>query len=298
MVLYCGFFLCAVCRRWTKREIRFIFFIVSAAGLFAAVAALIENPNLRAMNGGAVLKILGGAKNRNAVAFSLVPAALCSAVMLEFNRQKTLLFRIFYLLVLLVTTYTTIATGGRSAGISAIGGIFLIVWEVTQHGRTANVQLTKKVLIILAALTALLVVLVLTKGTNSARLFNSVRDTNGREYLWEFAKELIRQKPVFGGGFAYWSSMGGPSLGTHNTVLNIMVLSGWVGAAFLAAVFLTVIFELWEKRNYALMAFLGEVVCHTYSESGLDYYAYLPLALTYILFSYMKYQQADLSSIF
>ena len=123
-------------------------------------------------------------------------------------------------------------------------------------------------------------------------------DDSGRGRLWDKAWDMIDENPVFGGGFDYWDDNSGESLGTHNTFLTIMVMSGYVGgilfALFLSAVFL----DLLRVRNLIPLAFLMELLMHSYTESGMDYYAYIPLILALVLARYISYQSDDITSLF
>jgi len=298
MVLFCGFFVCAAQRVWSKREIRFILNITVFIGLFCAIVLLIGNPVLRTFNGSVELKFFHGVKNRNPIAFSLATCTLCSAFLLFYRQNKSVYLLILYALAFFIPALTTIATGGRSASLSMLVGTFLILWEKTQRGKTANSRIWKKLLLIMLAVLSVSVMMLITKDSNSARIFSNLSDSSGRDRLWDFAWELIKEKPVFGGGFSYWEDMGGSDLSTHNTYLLVMVISGWVGALFLTGFLGTMVLDLWKKRNFVLLAFIVELACHTYSESGMDYYAYLPLVISYILRQYLEYQSDSFDTLF
>lgn len=299
MLLFGTFFVLVAQRVWSKREILLVLNAMVLAGLFLACVLLIDNPDLIKMENASELAFFNSVKNRNTMAFSLVPGTLCSTILMTYsNRRLGLIKKVFYLATMLVCLYVLIATGARSASISALVGVYLIIWEKAREVKLKNDRLFARVTVILIAIIALFALVKLTAGTGSARIFNDIEDINGREDLWAFAEELIRQKPVFGGGFDYWTNMNGEGLGTHNTYLTIMVVSGYVGAGFLTVFLLIICFELLRARNLIPLAFIVELLCHTYSESTMDYYAYFPMILAYMLFSYLKYQDENLKTLF
>lgn len=301
MLLFGLFFVLAAQIVWSKQEIRLILKTVAVAGLFCSVVLLIYNPELKTFSHDSTLSFFSAIKNRNTMAFSITPAVICSAIMLVFSEKGRIsIRRLFYLAALLVSAFVVIASGARSASLSMMAGLFLVGWERAREGRTAEDRLWLKLGFVLLSIFILWCLIKLTDGTNSARIFKdlNVEDNNGREDLWAFAWDLIRQRPIFGGGFDYWINMNGDSLGTHNTFLTVMVVSGYVGAGILVAFLACICIELWSTRNLIPFAFIAELLCHTYSESTMDYYAYFPLVLAYILFSYIKYQNRDISSIF
>ena len=300
MVLFGLFFVFASQHVWNRREIVLILKSVIIAGAICAVVLLIDNRELLELNNTTDLIFFTSQKNRNAMAYSVAPASVCSAVFFVYgiNGRFSIAKRLFYAATFTVCSFVVIATGARSASVAMMVGVFLIGWEWAREGKTAENSLFLKTFVVLISLAILWLLIRFTAGTSSERIFNDLGDVNGREGLWEFAKELIRQKPIFGGGFDYWDNMQGPSLGTHNTYLTIMVISGYTGAFFLTVLLATIVLELLSVRNLIPFAFIIELLLHTYSESSLDYYAYFPLVLAYILYSYIKYQNRDLSTLF
>ena len=133
------------------------------------------------------------------------------------------------------------------------------------------------------------------EGTNSARLFNY--SDSGRDDLWEDAMDLIRAKPVFGGGFDYWSRTG-HVMSPHNTFFTIMLISGFIGGILLGMMILSMIKECIREQSVIALAFAMQMIFHSISEAGLDYYAYIPLILTSIVLRYSEYQQGDFESVF
>lgn len=139
------------------------------------------------------------------------------------------------------------------------------------------------VLILVVLFSSMLV----SQGTFASRLFDFGDDDSGsgRDVLWDEAWELIDEKPVFGGGFDYWADTG-HSMGTHNAFLTFMVSTGWIGGILLGAFLLQMLIAALKTRNLIPLGFAAEIVTHTWTEPGMDYFAYIPLILTFILAEY------------
>ena len=299
MLLFAFFFIIETEHVWTRREIRVIFVATALAGLCCSVVLLNENESLRTMAGKTELQFFGNLKNRNTMGFSIVPSVLCSTVLLFNDRKRKLpILRISYLASLIVCGYTVIATGARSAALSMMIGVLLIVLEFTNRSGDAKNRLLRRIFVAVLAVLAVYALINFTDGTESARIFKDLDNKSGREDLWEFSRQLIRKKPVFGGGFDYWRDMDGSSLGTHNTYYTIMVVSGYVGAFFLTVFLGAVLMELLSIHSLIPVAFVVELISHTYSESSMDYYAYIPLILAYMLYHYSKNQKRPIRTIF
>lgn len=299
MVLFGLMFILATQRIWTKREIRLFLYAVIIVSAFVAVVILIENEDVRRMNIEGDVDFFGHLRNRNSMGYSLVPGALCCILLLIHNPHlRGSLRSLPFLIVYLLCGYTIIATAARSASLSFLVGSFLIVWEQAHYSSSLHGRFGRQVIIIAVTAVVILLLVDLTSDTTSSRIFENLTDKSGREDLWEFAWDLIHKKPVFGGGFDYWDNMGGSPLYTHNTYLMIMVFSGYVGALFLTGFLGSVFFELLLSKNLIPLAFTVELFFHVYTETGLDYYAYIPLIYAYIIFQYIKNFGPKISRLF
>lgn len=299
MVLFGVFFIFATLRIWSKREIRLLIHVLILATAFCAVVVLIDNEDIRQMNIVGDVSFLGRTRNRNAIGYSMVPGALCCVLIMLHDPKTRWHARLLpYLACFLVVGFTIIGTAARSASLAFLIGSFLIVWESAHNSRSLRGQLGAQVLIIGLSALAIYLLVNYTSDTTSARVFENLDDKSGREELWGFAWELIHARPWFGGGFDYWDNMGGSSLYTHNTYLMIMVISGYVGAGFLTLFLGSALLELISCRNYIPLAFFVELALHVYSETGLDYYAYIPLTFAYIIYQYLRNQNPKIGTVF
>ena len=290
MELFGLFFILAACRPWNRREIKLMYATTAVACCICAVVVLYSNPSLLHSSGDQHVNYLSVEINRNTMAFSVVPGALCGAAFMLWGKR-----RLPGAAALMLCSYTAFALGCRSAFYSLIIGLFLIFWEKSRGQTTRNGRFAARIGMIAAAFIVLLIVFYAADGTYSQRLFD-ISDSSGRDKIWDTARSLIRQKPVFGGGYDYWASSGN-TMGTHNTFLTVMLSSGYVGGALLACFLLAAAAEMIRGRNLIPLAFAAELFCHTYTEPGMDYYAYIPLVLAYILVRYSRYKDPNISRL-
>lgn len=296
LVLFAIFSILASSRVWGKREIKFLLNTAVASALILSVILIYSNNGL--INAGSDMHVsfLSHTCNRNTVAFGCVPGVLCAAIGIVYEKRRPL-YRFVYFAIAALGAFTAFALACRSAFVSLALGIVLIVWQATNDIKGQQKRLFVKISIVLVALLVVQAAYVLAQGTNSERLFD-LNDDSGRGRLWDKAWDMIDENPVFGGGFDYWDDNSGESLGTHNTFLTIMVMSGYVGGILFALFLIAVFLDLLGVRNLIPLAFLMELLMHSYTESGMDYYAYIPLILALVLARYISYQSDDITSLF
>lgn len=301
MALFGLFFVCCDCRRWSGREIVLILNTVALATAVFSAITLYSNPDLLKSSSGKHLMFLGGDLNRNTFGFTAAVGAVCGTLLLLHGKGKSPARHwVYYGLCTVLNFYTVFATGCRSAFFAAAMGMFLLVWEKTRSSRfAANRWVRRLALLCFLALLAE-ILLTVSDGTYSARLFDFGTDdySSGRDELWETAWVLIRRNPVFGGGFDYWGLFSGENVGTHNSFLTIMVAGGWVGGILLGLFFLSAALELLTVKSLIPWALMAEALMHTMTEPSMDYYAYIPLALSFMVLRYLQYQDGRFASLF
>ena len=281
MVLFGVFFLFAGLRAWTTREIKLFIHAIALACTFYSIVVLVYNSGLINI-GDQHISFFGKTLNRNTCAFSVVPGAICASFLFLFSPKKG--FRKpLYLFAMAVCCYTVIGLSCRSAFLSAISGIFLLVWEHSGRSHNKQSRWLNRMVFIVVTVIALYVLMAVLSGTNSERLFDY--ESTGRDDLWDAAVELIKAKPVFGGGFSYWSNSG-KLMAPHNMFLFYMLIGGAVAGIILAFWMVNMVWECISTRNTIALAFSTEMIFHSISEGGLDYYAFIPLILTSILLHY------------
>lgn len=299
-MMFILFLVFAASRKWTRKEIELIIIVIVIACDVQALLTLISNSNLLHSNGSSHLSFLGTQVNRNPVAFAIVPGTLCGAfAFLYSNGTKGNVNKAFFLLSIVLCFFVVFAIGCRSAFFSSAVGIACIAWQKARDGATPKEKVRRKAFVILLLIIATIGAMYAAKGTYSSRLFEFGAEANssGRDQLYEEAWRLIDEKPIFGGGFDYWESNGN-TMGTHNTFLTFMVSTGWVGGILLGLFLLAVLNEIIKTRNLVPISFMIEVFLHSWTEPGMDYYAYIPLLLSIVLTRYLRYENSNIGSIF
>lgn len=287
--LFILFFILAAGRRWSRREINLILDTVIFSCDVQAVVALISNSLLLHAGSQQHINYLWIVANRNAVAFAIVPGAVASMLKLIFCKKgwKTDFLRGYWIISLLLCTYDVFALGCRSAFYSLCLGIACIVWERVKRTRNPAEKIVQELMIIIMVLVGINILMRIASGAYSSRLF-SLEDT-GRKDIWENAMELIREKPLFGGGYDYWDEAG-YRIGTHNTFITFLLEGGAIAAALAVFHLLFLSVEILGSGSIIPFAFLAETVMHMTTESSMDYYAYLPMIFCIILANYTRYQ--------
>lgn len=287
-------------RQWSGREIKLIFLSVIVACSVQAIVMLMSNPNLLKNSGSSHVEFFGTIVNRNAAGYAIALGPLCSMLMLLYDIERRTPFkRLFYLTTCLLCSATVFAIGCRGAFLSDAIGLACIIWQKTREGRSSAERFRRRSFAVILMIAVLFTAMSVSHGTYSERLFQFGEDfdDSGRAELWDEAWELIDAKPLFGGGFDYWEATG-HTMGTHNTFLTFMVSTGWVGGILLGLFLLAALIEMLRTRNLVPIAFMAEVFFHSWAEPGMDYYAYIPLVLAYIVTRYLQYQRNDLRKLF
>ena len=233
LMLFILFFVFAVRRVWTRKEIVLLLLVVILACDVQAIVVLLSNANLFGESGVDNINYLNVSTNRNPIAFAIVPGALCSLLFLLNSRNAARGARfLLFTGSLLVCTFTVFAIGCRSAFGAMVVGAALLLWGKTEEDERASARILKKITIVLIFIGIYLIASSYAEGTYSARLFGNYSIDSGRQRIWDEAREMIRRKPIFGGGYDYWIS-GDINMGTHNTFLLTALYTGYVGVALL-----------------------------------------------------------------
>lgn len=298
IMLFILFFVFVANRNWSRREIVLILFTIVIACDVQSTILLYSNPGMLRNSSSQHLDFLGAVLNRNASAFAVTPGAICAMFLLLYDKHRRGYTKIaFFAISCLLCSFTIFAIGCRSAFASAAVGLFCVIWQKTKESNNYQERFGQRLLTVVLVLVVFFSAMYVSRGTYSSRLFDFGGGGSGRESLWEEAWELIDEKPIFGGGFDYWESTG-HRMGTHNAFLTTMVSSGWIGGILLGLFFLLTLIEIMQTHNLIPLGFIAELLLHSWTEPGMDYYAYIPLMLAFILTRYIQYKNKKLDSIF
>ena len=221
--LFILFFILAARYMWSRREINLILDTIIIACDVQAIVVLFSNSMLLHAGGQQHINYLWISSNRNPFAFAIVPGAIASLLKLIYCQKgwKTDLLRSYWIFSFLLCAYDVFAIGCRSAFYSLCLGIACIIWERVKRTRNPAEKIIKEMIIIIMAIVIIAILMKMASSAYSSRLFTL--DDSGRKKIWDNAKELIREKPLFGGGFDYWEEFG-YGMGTHNTFITFPFL--------------------------------------------------------------------------
>lgn len=290
-VLFAAFYVVVVQRRWEKTEILVFLHTILVASLIYSAIILRENGGLLHTNDAGDITFLGVHVNANSAAFGTVPGALTAVSFFLFGRRyrrNSFAYKFFYLGVALLLFYVLIGLGGRSAFFSAVMGSALIAWKRIGSERIPGNRIVFRIILILVVLAVYHYGPILTKGTHAYRLFDyqNLTDANGREEMAAIAWQMIRERPLLGGGFRHWELHSGQYLALHNTFLSYGVIGGYPAMVLLIIFYFFTAMELLVNRHFIPLAFFMESLMHSLTEPGMDYYAYIPLLIAFILHRY------------
>lgn len=292
MVLFAAFFILLTQRVWTRNEINTILHVVLIACVVFCLVLYRDNPRLFHNDQGEDVTFFGKHVNANSAAFAIVPGALVGVFFLffaqEHRNQKSVFWKLLYLGETVLAYVMLVGMGGRSAFFAAVIGGIMIVWEWGEAIRQRNKRIVFRVLLLLLLLLVYHYGPIWTEGTHAYRLFDydNLTDMNGRDDMAEVAMSLIREHPFFGGGFGYWDLKTNHDLMVHNSFLSNGVTGGFTAMILLVAFFVFAAIELIRSRSLIPLAFFVEALFHSLTEPGMDYYAYIPLILAFVIQRY------------
>lgn len=292
--LFGAFFIFASMRVWNAREIRMLLDVVVCSGVIMSAVCIFSNDGLLHASGAQHIHYLNTEMNRNPIAFGIALCALTAAILMLHcpQRRRKHLPAVAFLLC----SYSVFALGCRSAFLSYVGGMLVLLLDYICNSGNRRTRFARGVVILLLVVCAAAFALNISEGTYSERLFH-MTDDSGRDAIWESARTLIREHPVFGGGYDVWNDVG-PDMGTHNTFLLFSIYSGYVGGAILILLLAAAVLELPRRKNWIPLVFVCEPIFHVYTETNLDNYFYLPLVLGYILALYLRKNAGGLSGLY
>ena len=290
------FLIIAGLRVWTEREIKWIICAIIIGSTIQSLVLIVSNNGLLHSAGTQHVTFLGKGINRNPCAFAVAMGGVCSAFCLTYVKKLNM-FWVFSVVSFVICAYVVIALGCRSAFVSFMGGVLIVLWQGSgekQHGAGRN---RRRLVLIVGLVILFFIGTQMTEGTYSARLFSySGQYDSGRHDIWARCWEQIKLKPVFGGGYDNFPPNW--DIGTHNTFITWMLYGGAVVVAIWGLFFIHLIISTLNQRNLIPIAFLIETFMHCYTETDMDYYAYIPMIVSVILLNYLRYKNQNFSLIF
>lgn len=300
IVLFIVFFVVVTSHIWNRRELLAILISTIVAGDIMAIVILNGNSELLKGEGVSYLSFLGSAIITNTAAFCIVPGTVSSLLLFLFGKKKSKVIKVALLASYGFCFFVLFCISCRCAFYSTVMASCLLVYEKIKNYKNVSKRLAAGVLIIVVIAGLFSFAIIKSEGRNTDRLFGkeAITNDNGRGDLAEKAIELYKQKPVFGGGLDYWELESGEKTGTHNAFLTTIVESGTIGGIILALFLLSAFIEMVRSRSMIPLALAAEAFLHSYTEPSLDYYVYIPLALSFVVMRYARYNKIPVREIF
>ena len=125
--LFGAFFIFASMRVWNAREIRMLLDTVVCSGVIMSAVCIFSNDGLLHTSGAQHIRYLNTEMNRNPIAFGIVPCALTAAILMlhcpQRNRKR------LSAAAFLLCSYSVFALGCRSAFLSYVGGMLVLLLD-------------------------------------------------------------------------------------------------------------------------------------------------------------------------
>ena len=263
---------------WTKREVRFIIMACFAGAFACAVVLFLSNdPTDLNVGVGGEMQMLGMHVNRNLNAYAFATGTIIGVVYLLYGKNK-----LWVGLLTAVIAYGLLYSQCRGAFFCAVLGVsILVIGRLLKIRKRSEVKfLAYSVLFILFCIAAYYIL----KNSELNRLIDgeskSGRD-DGIKYAWQLFQNSDVFSKIFGHGFSY-EAANTEGIGVHVVYMTYLLSTGIIGCSLVVLMFVLVGLRVKGSIPYAFFfcAFL-----RTFFE-GLDYYIYIPLILSAIIYNY------------
>lgn len=162
--------------------------------------------------------------------------------------------RLKFMLITIITGYSIIMTGSR-AGFLAMIIILLSIIVFDKSKKSFSKRFKKLLTAVIAGSVFYLIIINFMPVDSLNRIigFDAYASGSGRDYLWETAVSLIREKPLFG-----WGWGGNPIQGSHNTIITMILEVGIIGTLlFMFPIILVFKRSLYKKNSLAIVVLLS-----------------------------------------
>lgn len=265
---------------WNKREVRFIIGACFIGAFACAVALFLSNdPTDLHVGSSSNMKMFGMYVNRNKNAYAFAIGTIIGSIYLLYGRN----IKKFWIAILTaVIAYALLYSQCRGAFFCTVLGVTIAVM-----GRLLKIKKYsggKFVFYLLLYAAFCVAVYFLLKNSELSRLIDgdskSGRD-EGIKYAWNLFLDYDSFSKIFGKGHLY-ESLHTEGAGAHLVYATYLLAIGTVGCGLIALMFICTGIKIKGAVPYALFvcAFL-----RTFME-GLDYYIYIPLILSVIIYNY------------
>ena len=277
---------------WTKREVQFIIKACFLATFVCAIAIFISNDptDLQVGNSGD-MRMLGTYVNRNKNAYAFTIGTVLGVIYLIYGKN---IKKFLILIITAVVAYALLYSQCRGAFFCAVAGVAIVVcgklMEVKKkdHGKF----LLYSILFILICIASYY----LLKNSELSRLIDgdskSGRD-EGIKHAWQLFLSSDLFGKIFGNGYAY-EGLHTEGVGAHLIYVGYLLSIGAVGIGLITLVFICSGLRI---KGTIPMALFVCAFLRTFFE-GLDYYIYIPLILSTVIYNYSLMYRRDCVELF
>ena len=264
---------------WTKREVQFIIKACFLATFVCAIAIFISNdPTDLHVGSSGDMRMLGTYVNRNKNAYAFTIGTVLGVIYLIYGKN---IKKFWILIITAVVAYALLYSQCRGAFFCAVAGVAIVVCgkllEVKKkdHGKF----LLYSILFILICIASYY----LLKNSELSRLIDG--DKSGRDdgikHAWQLFLSSDLFGKIFGNGYAY-EGLHTEGVGAHLVYTSYLLSTGMVGCLLIVWMFIGSGLRI--KGTIPLALFICAFM-RTFFE-GLDYYIYIPLILSMIIYNY------------
>ena len=282
VVLYFLMFVLAIASSWNRREIRLIIFACFIGAFVCTVVLFMFNPITDLHRGTeGDFAFMGYAVNRNKNTYAFSVGVIIGTLYLLNGK------RVPKLLILLMTAFMAYGVAYSQCR----GSFFCLIAAelVIFGGRIHSIQKKdagKALIYTLLLIAFCLLGYFLLKNSELSRLVDG-ESTSGRydgiKKSWVMFLNSDFFTKLFGSGFA-GAFQNQEEVGAHLVYATFLISTGLIGAVVVLLMFLS---SFRMVRGSVPLAFLVFAFLRTFFE-GLDYYIYIPLIISVIIFIYTK----------
>ena len=290
VILYLLMFCAVTGMPWNKREVRFIIMACFLGAFVCAIALFLSNdPTDLHVGSSGDMKMLGVHVNRNKNAYAFATGTIIGVSYLLKGKKNFLVAIITAVLV-----YGLLYSQCRGAFFCTVLGVSILIlgWLLDIKKKNEAKFLVYSILFVLFCIAAYY----LLKNSELNRLIDgeskSGRD-DGMKYAWNLFLNGDFFEIVFGHGFTFEeNNTVGPI--SHLVYTQYLLSTGAIGTLLIVAMITLSGLKVRGSVSYALFA---NAILRTFFES-LDYYIYIPLILSVIIYLYSSSHGTTANSLF
>ena len=277
---------------WNRREVRFIIKACFAGAIACAVFLFVSNdPTNLSVGASGDMKMLGMHVNRNKNAYAFSTGTVIGIIYLLHGKN---IKKFWACLLTAIVAYALLYSQCRGAFFCAVAGTVIVVTSILLKVKKQD----QGKFVLYSALFVLFCVLAyyLLKNSQLSRLIDG-DSTSGRDegikYAWNLFLSGDLFGKIFGNGYGFEAAHT-EGVGAHLVYATYLLSIGLVGCLMITSIFILTGLGI---RGSIPHAFWTCAFLRTFFE-GLDYYIYIPLILSIIIYNYSSIHRRNCVELF